>query len=157
MCVSMSVDHGTDAGVDAVPDLGCSLCDGRLDGADDHRFVQCYPEDGRSPPSAAAGDGFLAVCADCVGEVDELVSAWTRRDAPPVGPDHSIAAGYRRVGDDCSFCDRALGDDALLGVECYRRETAHGERPGSAANYALCGECVAVFDEFLDNVGDERR
>ncbi len=150
----MSVDPGTDAGVDAVPDLGCSLCDGRLDATDDHRFVHCYPEDGRSLPTAAADDGFLAICEECAGEVEELVSAWTHRDAPPVSPDHSIAAGYRRVTDDCSFCDRALGDDALLGVECYRRETARDERAGTAANYALCAGCAPVFEEFLRQLSD---
>lgn len=149
----MSVDSGTN-GRDAPPSgFGCSLCDARLDG-DDGLFVQCYPEDDRSLPDAAAVDGFLGVCADCAVEVDELVEAWTGHEEPPVDRGWPISDGYRRVAPDCSFCGRTLGEEPLLGVEYYRRGEGDGDLR-SYANYSLCGRCVPVFEQFLTQLRDD--
>lgn len=143
----MSVDSGPDATAEAAPPgaTGCALCDGDLDGP---LYVVCYPEADAAAPAVAPSDGVLAVCAACAGEVAELADAWTGHGAPPVAADHGIGEGYRRVADDCSFCDRPLGEDPLLGVEYYR--------PGDDyANFALCAHCADVFDEFLRGVGGD--
>ena len=147
----MSVDSSTGRGGDVSEDIGCSLCGGRLRG--DDRIVTCYPEAGRTAPSPAADDGVLALCEGCTDEVDELLDAWTGHEDPPVDAEWSIGAGYARVADDCSFCDRTLGEDSVLGVEYYRRDAAYdgGERP--SANYSLCEGCGSVFEEFLDQIG----
>lgn len=157
----MSVD--SDAGTAPTGPTGttCALCGGSFDHGDE-LVVQCYPEEGRDHPDPAATDGFLGVCTDCADEVDELLAAWNTHEEPPVGPDASIAAGYRHVADDCSFCDRALDEEPLLGVEYVRgvdgsnddRED-DGPEPESYANYSLCGDCVPVFDEFLQGVGGD--
>ena len=149
----MSADSATSASRDPARDVGCSLCGDSLD--DDGRFVQCYPEDGCRLPAATVGSGFLAVCVDCDREVTELIDAWRGRDDPPVGDDHSIAAGYRRVADDCSFCDRPLGEGALLGVEYYGRGGESGDDVDPYANYSLCADCVPVFDEFLQGLAGD--
>lgn len=146
----MSVDSPTSGGDDPSRTAGCSLCGRQL--GDDDRFLTCYPEDGHSVPSRTADDGLLALCGDCVVEVDELFDAWTAHDEPPVASEWSIGTGYRRVADDCSFCDRTLGEDPVLGVEYYPHGAAY-DADGSTANYSLCEGCAPVFDEFLDQIG----
>ena len=148
----MSVDSGTNGRDTPLNGLCCSLCDGRLDGADP--LVQCYPEDDRASPDAAATDGFLAVCGDCAVEVDELVETWTGHEEPPVDAEWPISDGYRRVAADCSFCARALGNEPLLGVEYYRRgESADDLR--AYANSSLCASCIPVFEQFLAQLRDD--
>lgn len=149
----MSVDSPTDGSDGPSWNIGCSLCDQRL--GEDDQFLTCYPEDGRSAPSPAADDGLLALCGDCVVEVDELVDAWTTHDEPPVDADWSIGAGYHRVADECSFCDRTLGEEPVLGVEYYQHGAAYDGSDGSCANYSLCNGCGPVFEEFLDQVGGD--
>lgn len=149
----MSVDSPTSAGDDPAGNVGCSLCGQQL--GDDDRVVTCYPENGRSVPSLAADDGVLAFCGACTAEVDELVDAWTDHDEPPVDAERSIGAGYRQVVDDCSFCDRTLGEDPVLGVEYYHRNAAYDDAEGFCTNYSLCDGCAAVFTEFLDQVGGD--
>lgn len=148
----MSVDAKPGASPDPPADVDCALCAASLD-PDDYLVVQCYPESGEVLPERAAADGFLGVCADCAADVDELLDAWSARDEPPVGPDAAIAAGYRRVADECSFCDRPLGTDPLVGVEYVPDGGDQRERASDYANYSLCADCAPVFDEFLDGVG----
>lgn len=149
----MSVDSPTSGSDEPSGAAGCSLCGHRL--GDDDRFVTCYPADGQSAPSATAADDVLSLCGDCAAEVDELVDAWTAHDAPPVGDDWSIHAGYERVTDDCSFCERSLDGGPALGVEYFRRDAAYGDRTAARDNYSLCDDCTPVFDEFLGNVGGD--
>lgn len=149
----MSVDSPTSGGDDPSGAVGCSLCGHRL--GEDCRFVSCYPATEGATPAQTDDDGVLAVCGDCVAEVDELVDAWSGHGAPPVDGDRSIGAGYPRVAEDCSFCDRALDGDDVLGVEYFDRDAAYGDDDGSPANFSLCEGCVPVFEEFLDNVGAE--
>lgn len=149
----MSVDSPTSAGEDPSWTSDCSLCGQRL--GDDDRFVTCYPEAGRSVPARAADDGVLAFCGACTTEVDELVDAWTGHDEPPVDDEWPIGHGYRRVTDDCSFCNRSLGEAPVLGVEYYRRGAAYDDATGTCTNYSLCDGCATVFDEFLDQVGED--
>lgn len=150
----MSVDAIVDG--DAAPAaLECALC-GRPVGGD-ALVVQCYPENGRSNPGVAAADGSVAACEGCADEVRELLAAWSGHADPPVGADRSIAEGYRRVADDCSFCERPVGDDPILGVERYRRGDDPRAGATAYANYSLCGDCAPVFDRFLDQVRDAGR
>lgn len=149
----MSVDSPTNGGDDPSWTAGCSLCAQQL--GDDDRFVTCYPENGRTAPTLAADDGVLAICGECVTEVDELVDAWTGHDEPPVDVEWSISEGYRRITDDCSFCDRSLGEDPVLGVEYYRRGAAYDAASGTCTNYSLCDGCVSVFDVFLDQISGD--
>jgi|GEM_PF-1238970 len=149
----MSVDSPSSGGDHPSGGVACSLCGHRL-GADG-RFVGFYPASDRPAPSPAADDGLLAVCGDCVVEVDELVDAWAGHDAPPVADEWSIGAGYRRVAEDCSFCDRALDGDDVLGVEYFDREAAYGTGDGPRENFSLCDGCATIFEEFLDNVGTD--
>lgn len=152
----MSVDTDPGTGTDPVA-VDCSLCDHPTSGSDGVA-VQCYPAADGDDPGVAAADGFVGVCGDCRAEVDDLFEAWTSHEAPPVGADHSIRAGYRRVVDDCSFCDRGL-DGVALGVECYGLDAAGSAEatPDEAStdgadNYALCDGCAPVFDRFLEQV-----
>jgi|AntDeeMinimDraft_4_1070355.scaffolds.fasta_scaffold01196_3 hypothetical protein len=149
----MSVDSPTSEGDDSPGGVVCSLCGHRLGEAG--RFVSFYPTDNRSAPAPAADDGVVAVCEDCTVEVDELVDAWTRHDAPPVADEWSIGAGYRRVAEICSFCDRDVDGDDVLGVEYFDREAAYGGGDGPLTNFSLCDGCATVFEEFLNNVGGD--
>lgn len=149
----MSVDSPT-AGTDGPSlDIGCSLCGNRL--GEDGRFLTCYPEAEGTAPSPAADDGLLGLCGECASEVSELVAAWADHTAPPVDDDWTIGAGYRRIADDCSFCDRGLDEDPVLGVEYYPQDAAYDDAEESGSNYSLCAGCGPVFEEFLDQVGDD--
>ena len=144
----------SEGGGQATPpaDVGCALCGESLDPVDD-LVLQCYPERERTVPAVAAADGFVGVCDACATEIDELVAAWRDHGPPPVAADHSIAGGYRRVAADCSFCERELGGEPLLGVEYYRPGAVDDAPDGSAgADYSLCHRCVPVFDRFLEQV-----
>lgn len=147
----MSVDSPTSDVEDHTGAATCSLCGQGL--GDGCRFVSCYPAEGRATPSPAADDGVVGVCDRCAAEVDELVDAWTAHEDPPVDGSDSIHAGYVLVAEECSFCDRSIGDEPPLGVEYYRRDAAFGDADGADANYSLCDGCAPVFAEFLDNVG----
>lgn len=149
----MSVDSSAGADADAPIGGRCSLCD-RSIGSDD-LILHCYPTADGERPAVAARDGYVGVCADCRADVDELLAAWTALATPPVDAAHSIAEGYRRVADDCSFCGRPVVDGPLLGVEYYPRTAGTGGDDAAAANYALCADCVPVFDEFLGQVRDD--
>lgn len=146
----MSVDSSPGGTDGSSEEIGCSLCTQQV--GTDGRFVTCYPAD--TAPSPAADDGLLGLCDDCAGEVEELVDAWTDHEAPPVGADWTIGAGYRRVTDNCSFCTRRLGDGPVLGVEDYQHDDAYGDAD-AGSNYSLCDGCRPVFAEFLDRVGVE--
>jgi hypothetical protein len=131
----------------------CSLCEkARGNGG---RFVTCYPADGRTLPSRADDDGTLGLCADCTAEVGELVEAWSGHDAPPVGADWSLHAGFGRAAEDCSFCDGPLSDGPVLGVEYFGEDAARGRAGGTTTNYSLCDGCTSIFAEFLAVVGDD--
>lgn len=155
----MSVDSPTSGGGDPSASVTCSLCGHRL--GDAGRFVSFYPAADRSAPAPAADDGVVAVCEDCTVEVEELVDAWAGHDVPPVAEEWSIGGGYRRVAADCSFCDRDVDGDDVLGVEYFDREAAYGDVDGGAdgdgpcENFSLCDGCATVFEEFLDNVGGD--
>jgi hypothetical protein len=83
--------------------------------------------------------------------VAELLTAWTTHDQPPVSEENPIGEGYRAVAAGCSFCTDECGD-GVLGIELYRRVS---DEVPAYANYTLCRDCQAVFEEFLQNVRGE--
>lgn len=128
-----------------LPATTCSLCGGAL-GSEDQRICQCY-SDGTETP---LGTTVFGLCPACRGEVAELVDTWTAAPEPPVDAP-SLAAGYDRVADDCSFCERPL-EGTPVGLEYYRAGSDHDGGLADVRHYALCPHCVDVFAEFLDAV-----
>lgn len=114
--------------------------------------LQCYVDSTDSLPAGVPDYGGIDVCDDCSEEVAELLASWVEHRRPPVGTDHSIAEGYRRVADECSFCADSFADGPALGVELYRAPS-RSSLP-EYANYSLCHHCLGVFEQFLDAVGE---
>jgi len=131
-----------------VPATTCGLCDRTL-GTDDQQICQWY-SDGTATP---LGTATLGICPGCRGEVAELVDTWTTVPEPPVDA-VSLAAGYGRVADGCSFCERPL-DGVPVGMEYYRAGTDHDGGLADVCHYALCAHCVGVFAEFLDGIAGQ--
>jgi hypothetical protein len=129
--------------------LSCTFCDCQL--TEQLLALQSYPSGSASHLTAIPAHGGLTLCPDCGSEVAELLTAWTTHDQPPVSEDDSIGDGYREVAAGCSFCTDECGD-GVLGVELYRRVS---DEVPAYANYTLCGDCQAVFGEFLQNVRGE--
>jgi len=127
------------------PATTCGLCGGRL-GTDDQGICQWYSDGAATPLGTTA----LCVCPDCRDAVAELVDTWTTVPEPPVDAP-SLAAGYDRVADGCSFCERSL-DGTPVGMEYYRAGTDHEAGLADVSHYALCAHCVGVFAEFLDGI-----
>lgn len=126
----------------------CRCCGDGLD-HDDHRVCQLYADEGVDPLAQRA----LGFCGACRDEVAELVDTWTAVPEPPLdGP--SIAAGYARVADACSFCEDLLGDAPALGIEYYRAGSAVDGGLADLRHFALCAHCASVFAEFLDGVAE---
>jgi len=126
--------------------LSCTFCDCRL--TEQLLALQSYPGAEATLPTAIPDHGGLTLCPDCASEVVELITSWHRHGQPPVGDDRSIGEGYRAIASTCSFCTNSC-DDAVLGVELYRRI---GDELPAYANYTLCENCQPVFGEFLENV-----
>lgn len=129
----------------------CTFCECRL--TENLLAIQSYPSETVSLPAAVPDDGGLTLCPACASEVVDLLAAWEHHEQPPVGAGQSIGSGYATVAPACSFCTDGCDDD-VLGVELYRR--AGNELP-AYANYTLCANCQAVFDEFLQNVSGETK
>lgn len=132
-----------------LPSSDCRLCDGVL-GPDDQQILQSYHVDDQNPFDEAV----LGLCPDCRGDVAELVDTWTTVSEPPVD-DASIAAGYHRVTDRCSFCEQAVAETPVVGLEYYRAGADHDDGLSDVRHFALCPHCVGVFSEFLDSVATE--
>lgn len=128
------------------PPLSCTFCDCQL--TEQLLALQSYPGAETTLPTAIPDHGGLTLCPDCAREVVELLTSWHRHSQPPVGDDSSIGDGYQEIASTCSFCTDGCGE-GVLGIELYRRV---GDELPAYANYTLCANCQAVFDEFLQNV-----
>jgi hypothetical protein len=141
----MSSQSRQPAGVESLTP-SCTFCDCQL--TENLLAIQSYPSKEASLPSAIPDDGGLTLCSACASEVTDLLTAWQHHGQPPVDVGPSIGSGYATVASACSFCTDPC-EGAVLGVELYRRT---GDEVPAYANYTLCGNCQAVFDEFLQNV-----
>lgn len=131
----------------------CALCARPLQGADDlvvqyHRRGDEADDDSEPVPGADC----RGVCPDCAEDVAELLASWTATARPPIHGERSIAAGYRAIADECSFCDRTVDGGHLVGVECYRAGTDYEDGLGPHRHHVLCPHCVGVFERFLADV-----
>jgi len=130
------------------PSTDCSLCERSL-GTDDQQVCQWHSDETPTPLDRSA----LGICPGCRTEVAELVDTWTTVPVPPVDAG-TLAAGYRQVAGDCSFCERSLDGDSV-GMEYYRAGTDHDDGLADLSHYVLCPHCVSVFAEFLRGVASE--
>lgn len=138
---------------DRRPQFDCGVCGGST--GDGGRFLAAYPSDPERPLSVAEADGLVPLCGCCAEEVAELTVAWTDLERPPVSSTDTIVEGYAAVADQCSFCEGAI-EGAVLGVESWTSETAAPTQDwDDHDNYALCGDCLSIFEEFLRGVGPE--
>ncbi|WP_226022830.1 hypothetical protein [Halomicrobium salinisoli] len=137
---------------DGAPTRSCSFCG---TGTSAPLALQWYGRPDVDRPVGVPDHGGLDLCRDCADEVVELLSTWTALGAPPVDADASIADGYRRIADACSFCEDPLDGDAA-GVEWYGTDGDADAAP-QYANYALCEGCRVVTGQFLQSVREDCR
>lgn len=157
----MSVDTPAGENPDGRSQFACGICCGSADGADG-RFLATYPSDHGLDLSPTETDGLLALCDDCAGDVGELTAAWTAIGRPPVGDTASIAESYEAVTDECSFCDGAVDGGPVLGLESWTPSSGEATNASVLTDacddhdtYGLCGNCVAIFEEFLLGITPE--
>ncbi|NLV09908.1 hypothetical protein GOC74_08200 [Halomicrobium mukohataei] len=130
-----------------LPSTVCRICEDPL-GRDDQWVLQSYGD----RRTASLDPPVVGVCPSCRPAVAELLDGWASVPEPPVDAD-SIAAGYARVAEDCSFCRDPLSEPPV-GVEWYRAGTDHATPPVDRHHYALCGHCTGVFETFLQTLGE---
>ena len=151
----MSVDTPAADDHDRSPRFACGLCGGPAD--DDGRFLAGFPTTDAVALSPAERDGVLPLCDRCAAAVAELTVAWDDGDEPPVATAPSIGEAFRDSAAACSFCEGAIGDGPVLGIESWSAENARAAGTGGGASeddacYALCESCVTVFEEFLAGI-----
>lgn len=156
----MSVDTPAGDGLERGTRFDCAICRDAIDG-DAGRFLASYATADDLALAPAEADGLLPACGDCSVEVAELTVAWTPVERPPVGTARTIAESYQGVAEACSFCDSAVDEGPVLGLDSWpgdrldRADGGGGDPVEGHENYVLCRSCVSIFEEFLQAIASE--
>ena len=157
----MSIDatNGDDArGETAAGERGdeftCGVCGDGTDAAGG-RYLAAYPTDASVALAHTERDGLLALCGQCSDDVDELTDAWDDCGQPAVASTATIAAAYGDAATDCSFCEGAVDDGPVLGLDDWSGNDGDDVEHDASTHYALCESCVPIFAEFLSGIAPE--